>query len=54
MESKYKEEIKGAILSSGIWAIIFAASPYLRNLYYEVDSSYFIGIGLIALYFMWK
>ena len=55
MITKYKEQIKGAILSTGIWIIILNLFPSVYNWYLNVNSSIMIGIGLalVALVF-WK
>lgn len=53
MIQKYKEEIKGAIVSTGVWIIILGLFPSIHNWYSDINSSLFIGIALVALGVFW-
>lgn len=49
METKYKEQIKGAVLSTGVWIVLLGLSPKLDIWYSSFNNSIFIGAGLIAI-----
>jgi len=53
MLEKYKKEIKGAVISTGIWITVLGIFPGLHNWYSDVNGQIFVGIGLLALGWFW-
>lgn len=49
MLEKYKDEIKGAMISIGIWIIILNRFPAIHAWYSTVQGSLLIGIILIFI-----
>lgn len=54
MINKYKEEIKGALISTGIVIVILSLFPSIHEWYSHVNSSITAGLLLLLIGVFWK
>jgi len=54
MATKYKEEIKGALIATGMWAIIMNLFPTIGTIYNSFTASIPLALLAIAIGVFWK
>jgi hypothetical protein len=53
VKQKLKEELRGAVISTGAWIVLIGLLPGVEDLYLKLISSMFLGVILIAVGVFW-